>query len=292
MRAFAALFCLAAAVLTGCSSPAAPPAAPAMWRLTDADSEIWLLGTVHVLPPDLDWRTPAIDAAFNSAEEFITETDTGPAAQAALPELAARYGALPAGQSLSGLLGADAPKLARAARMVGLDLAAIERMRPWFAALNLSYAYVIESGQSAEAGVESVLAAEARAQGKRESFFETPEQQIRFLADLAPDDELRFLRVTLEQIERGDDDFRALDDAWARGDTERLGAVLDEQWREAGPAVHAALILNRNRLWADEIERRLAGSGRVFIAVGAAHLVGEGNVVTLLRQRGIAVEGP
>ena len=69
-------------------------------------------------------------------------------------------------------------------------------------------------------------------------------------------------------------------------------AALAPQWAEAGPAVHEAVILRRNRAWADEIATRLDGSGRVFIAVGAAHLVGDGNVVDLLRARGIAVEGP
>jgi uncharacterized protein YbaP (TraB family) len=36
----------------------------------------------------------------------------------------------------------------------------------------------------------------------------------------------------------------------------------------------------------------MEGSGTIFIAVGAAHLVGEGNVVALLRERGYSVEGP
>ncbi|MBL8531399.1 MAG: TraB/GumN family protein [Hyphomonadaceae bacterium] len=293
MRILTLAFLSLAAFALGCAPAAPREATPALWRITDADSEIWLFGTVHLLSPDLRWRTPAIDAAFNAADEFVTETDTGPAAQAALPQLAQRYGALAAGETLSALLGEDAPKLAQAARRLNLDPAALERMRPWFAALNLSYAYVVQQGQTAEAGVETVLSAEARAQGKREGFLETPEQQVRFLADLPREDELRFLRITLDQVQGDSDEgFRALDAAWAMGDVRLLGALLDAQWRNAGPAVHEALILNRNRLWADEIAQRLDGSGRTFIAVGAAHLAGEGNVVALLRERGVRVEGP
>jgi uncharacterized protein YbaP (TraB family) len=71
-----------------------------------------------------------------------------------------------------------------------------------------------------------------------------------------------------------------------------LGALLDAQWRQAGPAIHEAVIVDRNRAWADAIAERLDGSGRIFVAVGAAHLVGEENVVELLRERGIEVEGP
>jgi uncharacterized protein YbaP (TraB family) len=71
-----------------------------------------------------------------------------------------------------------------------------------------------------------------------------------------------------------------------------LQRQLDAQWREAGPAFRTALIVNRNRAWADEIEQRLHGAGRIFIAVGAAHLIGDDSVVALLRARGIVVEGP
>jgi uncharacterized protein YbaP (TraB family) len=67
---------------------------------------------------------------------------------------------------------------------------------------------------------------------------------------------------------------------------------LDRQWAEAGPVIHNALIIDRNRAWADAIAERLEGSGSAFITVGAAHLVGDENVVQLLRERGIAVEGP
>ena len=141
-------------------------------------------------------------------------------------------------------------------------------------------------------GVEGVLAPRARDAGKRMSFLETPEQQIRILADLAPADEMRFLSVTMQQIEEEPDTMRSLDRAWARGDVATLDRVLSQEWDAGGAAVHDAVILRRNRVWADEIERRLAGSGRIFIAVGAAHLVGDDSVINLLRTRGVEVEGP
>jgi len=132
----------------------------------------------------------------------------------------------------------------------------------------------------------------AQARSMRISHLETPAQQVRILASLPPADEQRFLALTLSDVEAGAAALNAMDQAWARGDTEALAALLEPQWREAGPVMHDAVILTRNRAWADEIVRRLDGSGRTFIAVGAAHLVGEGNVIELLRARGLAVEGP
>lgn len=271
----------------------APAQEPALWRIADEDSEIWLFGTVHVLPESIRWRGARVNAAFAAADEFITETDTSPASVQSFQALALQHGALPAGQTLFDMLGADdRARLERVARQATLQPQSFERTRPWLAALQLSYFHAAQRGHTQEAGVETVLSAEARTGNKRISFFETPEEQVRILADLAPEDELRFLVATLREIEEEADRLDELDRAWARGDVTELGRQLDTQLQEAGPAVHEALIVRRNRAWADEIARRLEGSGRIFVAVGAAHLVGEGSVVALLRERGIEVEGP
>jgi uncharacterized protein YbaP (TraB family) len=285
------LFCALFAALPGCARP--PASEPAIWRIADEDSEIWLFGSVHMLHPETRWRGPRMEAAFASADEFVTETDVSAEAQTAFFALAARYGALPAGETLPELLGPeDAARLERAARQLGLDAAALERQRPWLTALQISATYAIRAGHSPEAGVETILNAEARAQGKRLWHFETPEQQIRVLADLAPADELHFLRLTLRDLDRGERALSAMDEAWAHGDIAALQRQLDHEWADAGPAIHHAVILDRNRNWTEQIAARLEGSGRTFIAVGAAHLIGEGSVVDLLRQRGIEVEGP
>lgn len=295
MRAlWAALLC--AFSLAAACAPAPAPARdePALWRIADADSEIWLFGSVHVLPPDLRWRGPRLNTAFAAADEFIIETaPPGAAAQAAFADFVARHGTLPAGGSLSQRLDpSEAAMLARAARRLGLDPAQLERQRPWLTAIQLSYADLARIGHSAEAGVENVLSREALRHGKRLSSLETVEQQLGVLAGLPPEIEMRFLRATLEEIGTSDDLVARMDRAWASGDVAALERLFAQQWRDAGPELHEAIILARNRAWADEIERRLDGSGRIFIAVGAAHLIGEHSVVDLLRARGIAVEGP
>ncbi|MDZ4691256.1 TraB/GumN family protein [Terricaulis sp.] len=293
MRAlFSALFALAAAAVGSCA-PAAPASEPALWRITDADSEIWLYGTVHMLPPDLEWRGPRFEAAFARAEEFVTETDTGEAAVREINRLTQELGALPADESLSRQLEPnDVGRLQRVAHLLSLEASTLERQRPWLAALQLSYAATLRAGHRPEAGVEAVLMPEARARGLKLSYLETAAQQIEILASLPPADEARFLSQTLIDIEAGTDALTAMDTAWARGDVEELARVLEPQWRDVGPGIHEAIILERNRAWADEVARRLDGSGRIFIAVGAAHLVGDDSVVDLLRARGIAVEGP
>ncbi len=221
----------------------------------------------------------------------MLETDASDAETNAA--LTTRYGLLPAGERLSQRLPSpDAAQLIRVSRAVGVDPASLEPLRPWLAGLRLSFAFAVGRGQHSEAGVEAVLLPEARARGLRISYLETPEQQIRTLADLPEADQLRFLQASLRQIEEDADALDVIDRDWAAGDVAALERELRRQLSEAGPGPYAAIITRRNEAWADEVARRLSGSGRSLYAVGAAHLVGDAGVPALLRQRGISVEGP
>jgi uncharacterized protein len=296
MRTIRSALLVLGLALAGCQpapTQPAPEPAPALWRIADEDSEIWLFGTVHILPRDVVWRSERVNAAFAAADEFVTETDTGPAATAEFQALTQQLGAMPPGENLLDQLDTDSrARLERLAREAGFEPQQFATVRPWLAAMQISYFHAAQRGHEAEAGVEAVLGAEAASQNKRHSFLETPAEQIHILADLPHADQLRFLQATLRQIEQEAGVLDEMDDAWARGELDALGEQLDAQIGEAGPAVHQALIIDRNRAWANEIAARLNGEGRTFIAVGAAHLVGDNSVVAMLRERGIEVEGP
>lgn len=290
MRFLAALFAFAA---LSCAPTPAARSEPALWRITDADSEIWLFGSAHILPPDLEWRGPRLNAAFAAAEELVTETDTGPEATAEIQRLSIDLGMQPPGQTLRAMLPSeDVARVTRAARNLNLDLTALDRLRPWLAALQISYAYAVRQGHSADAGVEAVLSAEARQRGMRMSSLETPEEQMRVLAELPHDASIDFLRATIVEIEADRGGLEAIDEAWARGDVEALNRVLGAEWDGVDPAVYDAIIARRNSNWTAQIVERLNGSGRILIVVGAAHLVGDDSVIAQLRARGIEVEGP
>ena len=75
---------------------------PAMWVIKDADSTIYLLGSIHVMKPDTVWLTPGIQSRFDSAEDVwfeIPDLDD----KAAAGPLAAKYMVDPAGRMTDGL---------------------------------------------------------------------------------------------------------------------------------------------------------------------------------------------
>jgi uncharacterized protein YbaP (TraB family) len=276
----------AAAGLAVAPTPAA--AEPAVWTLRDADSTIVLFGSVHLLPEGLDWRPPALDAALEAADDLWFETPT----EGGEGRMATRaLGSLPVGESLSAKLSPEGQaRLVRASDAVGLSPAAVDGLRPWLADVTLSVATLIRDGARAEAGVEAVLAGAAPAAGRR--YFETPWEQIAFLAEAPEADQLASLEETLRQLDEDPELYRRLVRAWLAGDQAALDAVGVAPLRSLSPVLYERLLAGRNRRWTEQILERLAGSGTTVIVVGAGHLTGPDGVPALLRARGVAVEGP
>src|SRR5690242_15993892 len=70
-------------------------AAPALWRVSDADSQIYLFGTLHVLTPDARWRTPLYDAVLAKAGTVWFEADLQSGDPETVRLLFQRYGSDP-----------------------------------------------------------------------------------------------------------------------------------------------------------------------------------------------------
>jgi hypothetical protein len=274
-------------------TPARPTTAePPMWRLVDADSEIYIVGTFHALPKDLDWRSDALVRAADMAETvvFEAEVDT-PRAQRRAQEIVARSGRNRPGVTLSKILGPDdAARFVSAASGLGIDPAALEPARPWQAFLALSIKFLMNEGFDPAAGVEQAMLAEARIRGRNLRFFETIDQQLDLFAGMSAQQEKLLLETILQEWDNQADDVQAMLAAWRKGDLDTIDALMNGPMRDSAPDVYDRLIVSRNTAWADRTEELLAGSGKALIAVGAAHLAGGDSLPAMLAARGHAIE--
>jgi uncharacterized protein YbaP (TraB family) len=286
---------LGLAVIAGAPAPvmaqdaAAETGKPALWVLRDADSTIYLFGTVHLLRPETVWNSPVVDQAFASADQIWFEIEN-PDDQAAAQPLVMRYG-IDMETPLSSRLNAEEQaQLNTAAEAMGLTGAALDPMRPWLAALTLSIAPLTKAGYDPESGVELVLRARALEAGKPIDGLETIEEQLQILAGMSEDAQMDFLRSVLSDYEAATVELDRLVDAWAVGDVETLEAIGVTQMRAEGEEFYQNLLVKRNANWAGQIDTMMDGEGVIFIAVGAAHLAGDDSVQALLEQRGFTVE--
>ena len=269
--------------------PQAEGKGPALWVVRDADSTLYLFGTVHVLRPTTAWGSPRVDAAFDSADQIWFEI-SNPDDQAAVVPLIQQYGLSP-DRPLSSLLTAEEmTTLNNVAAGAGLPPGQIDVFRPWFAGLALSMAPLLKAGYDPQSGVELVLKARAEAAGKPIQGLETIDKQIGILAGMSEADQLAFLRTLLESYDEASVELDRMVGAWAAGDVATLEAVAVTEMQSETPALYEALLVRRNTDWANQIQTMLAGSGTAFIAVGAAHLAGDDSVQEILEDRGVRVE--
>lgn len=262
---------------------------PALWVIKDADSTLYLFGSVHVLRPTTGWASPRVEAAFDSASDIWFEI-SNPDDQAAVMPLIQQHGLSPETPLSSRLTPEENVELEAAAQAMGASAAQLQPMKPWLAALSLSVAPLVKAGYDPKSGVELVLKARAEAAGKPIHAFETIDKQIGILANLPDDVQMAFLRETLKDYENAVTMLDTMVEAWAKGDVATLDRVMVEEMKAASPALYQALLVDRNTDWADQIQTLLEGSGTAFIAVGAGHLTGDESVQAILQQRGVTVE--
>ncbi len=281
-------FVAALTALAGGCARAEPP----MWVVRDNDSELVLFGSVHVLPPGLEWRPAALNRALNRADDVWFELPIGPATDQESARAALRQGLLPQGQRLSKLLRpADAQRLAAVSQAYGIDPAMLEAYRPWMAEMALAGAVFRRAGASDAHGVEAVLSAAAPRATPRRSF-ETPAEQINFFAGAPLSDQIAALNQTVREMEHEPDEFQVLLRAWLAGDVRAIERESLEPLRKAAPNLFRVLVVERNRHWARTLDGRLKGAGRSVVVVGLGHLVGPAGLPARLRALGYSVEGP
>lgn len=299
----------------------APMAAkgPALWKVADKDTTIYLFGTVHVLPQGLEWYDATIAKALDGSDTLVTEIPMDPASEGAMQQLALQKGALPAGTTLRSLLNEDqktvytaalaqlgskmeaaqlaaAPPEARAqyedAKAKGLvppvgDVLAgqFDAMKPWMVGLTMSILPLTFEGYDPNSGVEKVLL--SKFPDKEKGALETAEFQLGIFDGMPQDAQISFMIEAAGSIDETKPMLDRMVAEWVEGDADQLAAVMNEGMDD--PKVAEALLYSRNRNWAEWIDTRLDQPGTVFIAVGAGHLAGAKSVQDYLAQKGIKV---
>lgn len=267
-------------------------AAPPMWVVRDADSELVLFGSVHLLPPGLAWRTAALDAALKRADDLWLELPVDEASQQRGANLAQQRMRLPQDQTLDGLLSAEGrARLGGIAPGLGLTVQQLQPLTPWMAEVILTLALAQRAGASSSGGVEQTLARDPSVTARHQAF-ETVEQQIALFADTPLAEQVAALEQTLRDIEDDPQSYERLAKAWAAGDLAALQAEALDPLERQSPALFKRLVTDRNHAWTAMIVDRLKGSGNTAVVVGAGHLIGPQGLPARLRALGYRVEGP
>lgn len=262
----------------------------------------YLFGTMHLTDPRVVKLPKAAQEAFDQSDIVAiesTEILDPTKAQVTLlskPELTMFTNE----DRLSNYLADDEKEvLAKGLAERGLQLALIDRMKPWILMGMLALPECeFTRKQAGEAFLDLALAENAKAKGKELVGLETIIEQLDAMASLPMEFHVRGLVDTVALGDVMDDVIETMIVLYTEGKTATVWPMLritSEQYGTASPeaaAGYAAFeetMVNARNMTMFERSLPILANGRAFIAVGALHLPGEKGLAQLFQDAGYTV---
>lgn len=264
------------------------PPQPPIWVVSDADSEITLYPTLHILPANVEWKSEELTNRLADADEVWFEIMPGSENDPALQMKTIELGMVPGSSISSNLTEAELATLKELLVPLGMPFEAADTMRPWMLSTMASVGLLVENGFNPNSGVEKQLL--PMIQGQKIRALETATAQLEMLASMPDDDQMNMLKEMLAELDETAEDLKELVTDWSVGNIADLEDELLDEMKADYPISFDAIFTQRNKNWVDQIEIEMKGSGTDFIAVGAGHLVGEDGVPAMLKARGYDVK--
>jgi hypothetical protein len=261
-----------------------------LWTVKTPKATVFLLGSLHLLKADSYPLDKNIEKAYKDCNRVVFETDIDAANDPAFQARMLGLGLYPEGQTLSQNISQETRALLEKRVIeVGLSMDQADRFKPWFCALTVEALKLKRIGFDPEYGVDKYFFTRAKKDGKERLFLETLDFQMSLFADLGSVASEELLRQTLKDLEVVETTFPDIVSAWQRGDAARFEADVNVSFEDF-PQIYDRFIAQRNKAWSGFIERFLAKGGTALVIVGAGHLVGQDNLLQLLKNKGYAIE--
>lgn len=282
-----------ASVLAADTPKATTAPVPLLWKVSDKDNAVYLLGSFHLLRPSDYPLSGDVDAAFADAERVMFELSPEEMRSTALPQLMMQAATRTDGKTLQQDLDAAIwTRLEAWAGKNGVPLVSFASFEPWFVGLTISIVEMTKQGLDPKLGLDNHFMDKAQTAGKPTSGLERAQEQIGVLDGMDAIEQRQFVAEALEQADKGSAETGRLHDAWRRGDAEGLWNGMAADMRKQYPRLYRRINVDRNDAWVLKIRRILdqPGDDDALVVVGALHLLGEDGVVEKLRAHGYTVE--
>lgn len=280
--------------------PAAAPVKPAevrhplLWKVSDADNSVYLLGSFHMLKP-ADLPLPAeVGRALEDSSSLLFEVDPAALTSPDTAAVAQRYMGYADGKTtLSSVIPKQtAERLGTLLSAGGSSLQAVEQYEPWAVSTMLSLGLMQALGFRQDLGVDRWLAERAAEAGKPARGLETAADGFAALDAIPYPEQVRELDEFLDDPQKVVNRLRVMHDDWRTGDVAGLEHLMQTEMVDKSPDTFRLVVVQRNRNWLPQVERRLTDEhgANTLVVVGALHLLGPEGLVEQLRAKGYKVE--
>lgn len=276
-----------AAAPTASASTTRPP----LWKVSDKDNSLYLLGSFHLLKSSDYPLSQDVEAAFEDAEKLVfevTPAELADPANAAKIQAAAAYSG---DARLSTVLPADV-RAKLVARMGEAAYAQLESFEPWFINLQMLLATASQMGFQFDQGLDYHLMNRAKAEGKPTVGLESIDSQFKALESAPMSEQVAGLKDLVDNPAEMPRMLDKMHGAWRSSDDATLTTLMLQEMREKTPVSYRHMNVLRNDAWVPRLRAMLDAGGQddALVVVGTLHLLGEDGLVHKLRAKGYTVE--
>ncbi len=263
-----------------------------IYKIQSDTNTVYLLGSIHILAEEYYPLTRAFSYSYYNSQKVIFEIDPEILFSLTPNKNVENYHYLQNGNTLEKVLHPKTLKLLkkRVAQM-GLDFEPINKLKPWAVNKIIGRSPLSTNDFRPDLGIEYYFFRLAKDAGKPTGGLETIEDQLDIDDKLPLKMQDKILRETLtvSNSEESEKKFLHLVKNWHQGNFSELEHIIQEQ-KAKNLTYHNSLLTNRNKRWIPQIENFLLEDKNVLVIIGAAHLVGDDGLVTLLTEKGHTLE--
>lgn len=264
--------------------------AASVWKVSNGQQYLYLAGTVHLLSDD-DYPLPKeYQQAYKSADTLVFETDMQAISSGRFQRKTLQLLTYSDETTLESVLSADTyQQLKQYLGNRNVDLDTMRKYKPSLMAVTLSMLEFQALGLTS-IGVDQYFSEHAISDGKQQTWLESPEQQLAFLAAMGKGQEDQLIAYTLRDIKGTAKMMNDLKRYWRDGDMQSLAELGIMPLLKDYPQIYQDMLVKRNKNWLPKLEQILNSSGVEMVLVGAMHLAGEDSVLRLLNAKGYTIE--
>ncbi len=251
---------------------------PALWKVGEGENASYLFGSVHLGKASWYPLPKNIQDAFVKTDKLVVEVLDSPSDQQKMMQAMMQ----PPGKKLSDFFSKDGWKQFSAYMLKQqMPPEKFQGMKPWGVSIILTMSTYMRLGYMPNVGVDKFMLDQALKHRKETMALESFDFQLDLLQKMIENEKDLLMMVTFT-----DEEYRALMEAWPKGDMAAIERISKEQMNETQLE---NFLYSRNRNWLKQLKPKMQKKEKLFVVVGAAHMMGDNGLPALLKKEGLKV---
>ena len=271
----------------------------AVWKVSDEDNTVYLLGSVHVNDGSFYPLSKPILEAYGDAEVLAVEANI--LKEQEIQQYVQEKCFLDENTTIDQLISKETyKKYVEAIGKIGIPEQMYNKLKPWYASSIITYVQLSNIGYDGNLGIDKNFLVAATADHKSIIELEGNKEQIEMMDSFS--NELQEQQL-LSGLELNDEDakevFGAITKSWKEGNVEEIEEIivtetieLNEVDKKLADEYNKKMWNDRNNNMSIKVKDFLQKDKKndYLVIVGAGHMIGETGIVKQLTESGYVVE--